>query len=291
MKSNRECAVFLFALGLICSGRSSSAQDSTPSPETPTSTSWALDAAGPAQRKAIANVYQIRCAATNIRGSGFLIDAGVIVTNTHVIHGCDADEIVAASATGKEVHFKNIISDSDRDLALLVPTEKLTGGLTLGSDSKLQLGQAVSAWGYPAIYDGSSPLLSVGYVAGFHAVHPVPNKTVRHIVVNGAYNPGNSGGPIFLTGSDEVIGIVVWKAQLVSDTALTVAHGLEHPRGGIGGTFSRIMPDGTTVGVSNEEAIGEVIEEFYNAVQVMIGEAISVSELKAFLNENLGQLK
>jgi hypothetical protein len=43
------------------------------------------------------------------------------------------------------------------------------------------------------------------------------------------------------------------------------------------------LPDGTTRGVSNEEAVSLVLEEFYNTVQVMIGEAISVSELKDFL--------
>jgi hypothetical protein len=45
------------------------------------------------------------------------------------------------------------------------------------------------------------------------------------------------------------------------------------------------MPDGSVRTISNEEATALVLEEFAKTVQVMIGEAISVSELKAFIKE------
>jgi hypothetical protein len=44
------------------------------------------------------------------------------------------------------------------------------------------------------------------------------------------------------------------------------------------------MPDGSVRGVSNEEAVALVLKEFYDTVQVVIGEAISISELKAFIS-------
>jgi len=48
----------------------------------------------------------------------------------------------------------------------------------------------------------------MGYLAGFVARE---TKPVRHFVVNAAFNPENSGGPLLLTGEDTVIGVVVSK--------------------------------------------------------------------------------
>jgi hypothetical protein len=134
-------------------------------------------------------------------------------------------------------------------------------------------------------------VLSVGYIAGFDAYHPNPGVTVKHIVVNGAYNPGNSGGPLFLADDDKVIGVVVWKALLVSNDVPIIVNGLEHSNTRTSGGLARQMPDGSVQGVSNEEAIGHALNEFYNSVQVMIGEVIAVSELQAFVREKADQLK
>jgi hypothetical protein len=58
----------------------------------------------------------------------------------------------------------------------------------------------------------------------------------------------------------------------------------------MGGTFSETLPDGTTRGVSDEEVLARVLEEFYNRVQVDIGEAVSVTELRDFLREHAREL-
>jgi hypothetical protein len=52
----------------------------------------------------------------------------------------------------------------------------------------------------------------------------------------------------------------------------------------------RTMPDGSTQVVSRQEAIAKVLAEFYGMVQVMIGEAISVSELRAFIAKRKADL-
>jgi hypothetical protein len=54
-------------------------------------------------------------------------------------------------------------------------------------------------------------------------------------------------------------------------------------RGVIGSTFSRTDANGKVVGVSDQEVISDVIKEFYEQSQVMIGNAVSISELNAFL--------
>jgi hypothetical protein len=50
------------------------------------------------------------------------------------------------------------------------------------------------------------------------------------------------------------------------------------------------MPDGSRRELTEQEAVAAALEEFYNMVQVMIGEAISVSELRAFLAERKADL-
>ena len=45
------------------------------------------------------------------------------------------------------------------------------------------------------------------------------------------------------------------------------------------------MPDGSKRGISSEEATNRVLQQFYDTVQIMIGEATSVAELKNFLKD------
>jgi S1-C subfamily serine protease len=248
----------------------------------PVATRWVLDAAGEVQRNSITSVYLMTCPKTERMGTGFLLKSGIIVTNEHVVHGCAPHEMVAKSPLGETIQFKGLAIDPGRDLALLRPAKTLSGGLDLGQDVNPPLGTPVTTWGFPLIYSGPAPILSVGYVAGYNAA--LSGETiVRHIVVNGAFNPGNSGGPLFIANDNKVVGVVVWKRRLLSQLVPTVIGGLKKASSKFFGTFSFTMSDGTVRPVSNEEAIALVIEEFYDTVQVVIGEAIAVSELKAFI--------
>jgi len=58
----------------------------------------------------------------------------------------------------------------------------------LGDDKVLKAGDPVTTWGFPLIYNGPAPLLSVGYLSGFEAVQQ-GDKVVKHLVANGAFNP------------------------------------------------------------------------------------------------------
>lgn len=55
--------------------------------------------------------------------------------------------------------------------------------------------------------------------------------------------------------------------------------------------FTVALPDGTQKAVTNELAASLVLQQFYDTVQVMIGEATSVSGLKAFLKEKEHELR
>jgi hypothetical protein len=51
------------------------------------------------------------------------------------------------------------------------------------------------------------------------------------------------------------------------------------------GRFNRTV-NGKQEAVFDEQVIGMILEEFYHKTQVMIGEAISVSELREYIIEN-----
>jgi len=250
----------------------------------PTSTKWTLDAAGTIGRIAVESVYMIIAPAEEGKGTGFLLSNGYIVTNEHVIRGNQTSMIKGISTTGNEITFSESIIDSNRDLALLKPSNKLSGGLILGNDDDLELGKMVSTWGFPLGYNGPSPLLSVGFLAGFKEQTDSSN-TVKHLVVNGAFNPGNSGGPLFLSGNKEVIGIVVSKHAPLTNFQLQALQVLANNRTGVTFTATNNI-DGSQQRFTESQLVADLLNHFRRLTQVMIGEAISAKELKDLLKEN-----
>ena len=257
----------------------------------PTATRWLLESATPTQRASINSVFMLACPKSGKKGTAFLLRSGTIVSNEHVVRGCRAEDLWARSPTNTTVRFSSLITDGDRDLALLRPTERLQGGLELSTHSDPGLEARVTTWGFPLSHEGPAPLLSVGYVAGYDS-RAAESRTIKRIVVNGAFNPGNSGGPLLEHVSNKVIGVVVTKWTLFSPLAESVTQGFKTGRGvSTFGRFSILQADGTARTVSDQEATAATLQEFYDQVQVMIGEAISVEELRAFLREKEGELR
>lgn len=258
----------------------------------PVSTQWLLDAAGPSQRTTIRSVYLLVCPKTKMKGTAFLLKGGPMVADNHVVDGCTSSDLWALSSMGEKISFSKLITDPNRDLALLRPAQKLEGQLELGVDVSPAVGTAVTTWGYPLIYSGPAPILSVGYVAGYNDAH-IRQAVVKHIVVNGAFNPGNSGGPLLLASDNKVVGVVVWKMRVMPEWVQTLISALEDGKPGARSccVATMTLPDGTQKGLSNDEVNGLVLQQFYDTVQVMIGEATSVSELKSFLKEKEGELR
>jgi hypothetical protein len=183
-----------------------------------------------------------------------------------------------------------VIKDADRDLALLIPTEKLVNGLKLAETDNPPPGTPVTTWGYPFIYNGASPLLSVGYVAGFREVTPdnAKDKKIKHIIVNGAFNHGNSGGPLLIAQENEVIGVVVLTYNFYPAGLKRLIDQLSAQKFGMQWAFTQ--PDGSKQNVSEAQITAAILDEFYQKTQVMIGEAIGASELVAMLKEHSSEL-
>jgi S1-C subfamily serine protease len=259
-------------------------------PAVPVATEWTLQALPPAQKATVKSVLLIECRKMGRKGTAFLLKSGTVVTNFHVVDGCTAEELWARSPMGQTVSFTKMATDDKRDLAILRTSESLVGGLELGSDAEPAPEAKVKTWGFPLNYEGFAPILSMGYVAGY-SPSLAGDRTVKHLVVNGAFNPGNSGGPLILDSNNEVVGIVVTKWNLFSPDIEAFIRGLNNsPTMTIGGVI-QTLPDGTRRTLSNEQATALALQRFYEVSQVMIGEAISVSELKAFLREKEASIR
>jgi S1-C subfamily serine protease len=263
--------------------------------QVPIDTQMTLDAAPPIQKPVIRSIIYLECKKANRKGTAFIVSGGIVVTAAHVVCGCGAADLTAQTALGQPVEFSVLVRDEDRDLAALRPKTTLQGGLELAPAEETPPGERVNTWGYPLIYNGPAPLLSVGYVSGYYQAgednfcdptQNAKNVKFKHIVVNGGFNPGNSGGPLFVFGQSKVIGVVIWKRIAFSNQVQVAIDGFHSPHGAsLGGRFSERQADGTSRGISDEEVIARVLEEFYNKVQVDIGEAVSASELRKFLKE------
>jgi Trypsin-like peptidase domain len=254
----------------------------------PTAVQWTLDAAGPTQRAAIKSVVLLYCPKTNMKRTGFLLSSGLIVTNYHVVEGCSADDVKANPFGAQEFEFSKMATDKDVDLALLRPSKHLSGGLELGPDQDLLIGTPVNTWGFPLMYNGPAPLLIVGYVAGY-VKDGESGKEVKHIVVNGAFNPGNSGGPLFRANDSKVIGVVVAKFHLYPPMVTQIIQAMANAKSGV--MYQGTDDHGNPVSYTEGQETAMVLKEFYKTTQVMIGEAISVSELRAFINRRKAEVQ
>jgi hypothetical protein len=234
------------------------------------------------QNNEILNVFLIYNSGSQSIGTGFLIKSGNVITNEHVVHNAQLGQILLVSPSGQQFTVNNKITDTVRDLAILFLSNNVKGGFELGDDSSVLIGNQVYSWGFPLGYNGPAPLLSVGYLAGINGYRPYPNKVVKHWVVNGALNPGNSGGPLISGG--KVIGVVQSKAAPITPYIMSALNALNNNKSGF--IYTNTDSSGKITTISEAQIIGQILTYYREISQVMIGEAVSVSELKNFLTEN-----
>jgi S1-C subfamily serine protease len=140
-------------------------------------------------------------------GSGVVIDpdAGIILTNAHVIEG--AEEIAVAFADGSESAATRIGSDPGSDIAVIkVPPEALPAtqtALTMGNSDALEVGDFVLAIGNPFLIGQT---VTSGIVSALHRINVGIGQHEDFIQTDAAIYPGHAGGPLVnLRG--EIIGI------------------------------------------------------------------------------------
>ena len=242
------------------------------------------DSAGSGGVVASQSVLRILCAAESRVGTGFLHKSGKIITAAHVTRGCSKIELVLPNNV--TVIANTISFDTDRDLALLEPSQKITArSLDISSSDTFSIGTQVSTWGFPAGYNGIAPLLSVGYLAGRQPIRRTGSGAIiSQWVVNAAFNGGNSGGPLLQIETGDVIGVVSSKLAPISPAAQSILTALEGQSSGF--VYTATLPDGTTKSFSEGQLVGMVLNELRMQVQLVIGNAVLLEDLKNFLKSN-----
>ncbi|MCR4962295.1 MAG: trypsin-like peptidase domain-containing protein [Firmicutes bacterium] len=138
-------------------------------------------------------------------GSGVIVSPkGYIITNNHVVAGCDALEVYLAD--GRRAKGRLVGADSSVDLALVKIDLPDLPAARLGDSAALSVGQLVFAIGNPG---GArfSRSMTMGLVSGLNRVLQLPDGDMADLIqTDAAINPGNSGGPL-VNLEGEVVGI------------------------------------------------------------------------------------
>ena len=140
-------------------------------------------------------------------GSGFYVsDAGHIITNHHVIEGCEDTKI---HSKGNVLKTKKIAEDRRNDLALLKTSQTPSHSFALSMESPFPLQEIIVA-GYPFGEKVSSTLkFTQGIVSSIAGL----GNDYSQIQIDAALQPGNSGGPI-LDEYGNVVAVAVAKLSL-----------------------------------------------------------------------------
>lgn len=240
------------------------------------------DSAGRGGAVATQACMRVICHTTNSVGTGFLHKSGRVITAEHVVRGCTAPELLLANLT--TVKAKVVAVDNVLDLAILEPEISISApSMTLSGGSNFAVGAHVSTWGYPGGYQGAAPMLSAGYLAAMDA-HLIAGRQISKWVVNAAFNSGNSGGPLLLIETGEVIGVVSSKLAPISAAAQQALAVLESNTSGI--CFEQRLSDGSTRTLVESQIVAMIMNELRGQVQLVIGYAVLLDDLRGFLTSN-----
>ena len=191
-------------------------------------------------------------------GSGFVLDAeaGIIVTNNHVI--ADADEIEVNFSDGSKLKATLKGRDTKTDLAVLEvdPKLKKLKAVKFGDSDKVRVGDWVMAIGNPFGLGGT---VTVGIVSARNRdINAGPYDDF--IQTDAAINRGNSGGPLF-NMYGEVIGI---NTAIISPSGGSIGIGFSIPAKMAEGVVNQLREFGQTsrgwLGVRIQEVSDEIAE-------------------------------
>jgi serine protease Do len=148
----------------------------------------------------------------NSQGSGFLVDQeGFIITNFHVLDGCDSVEVVFSDESHEEAEIVGI--DRARDLAVLKVSPIKLPEIEWGDSDSMEVGSPVWALGSPFGLHGS---VTFGILSCKHRIELGDSFSEKSGYFKARYsdlmqsdvalNPGNSGGPL-VNGKGQLIGV------------------------------------------------------------------------------------
>jgi hypothetical protein len=138
-------------------------------------------------------------------GTGFVVARDRVLTNHHVIDGCN--RILVRTADGRTLAATPPARvDAQRDLALLaVPGDP--GPVLSFRTNPVRRGEGVVTYGFPlAGLLSSGPTLTTGEISALAGLQDNPTQ----FQISAPVQPGNSGGPL-LDRQGNVVGVIVSK--------------------------------------------------------------------------------
>ena len=189
-------------------------------------------------------------------GTGVVIgEDGLILTNSHVIDGCDKAEVICFDDSVYEATL--VGADGISDLAVLKIQAKGLMAAQFGQSGQLQVGQRGAAIGNP-LGEEFRMTLTDGIVSAIERDVDYNGHSMSLLQTNTAINEGNSGGALFnLQGqvigitnmkmmssysSIEGIGFAIPSAVVQKVVDSLVQHGAVYGRPSIGITVGGIPP-------------------------------------------------
>ena len=152
--------------------------------------------------------------AGNSRGSGWLLEEGLIITNEHVVEHYRT--VTVRQAEDQRFSATVLAVDRQRDLALVqfdpanAPLSSRAAPLPLGNVPQGEIAQELMALGYSTVSpreDGTVGAASANRGVLSQVVYVDDGKEVRNLLMDVPVDPGDSGGPVF-NSKGEVIGLV-----------------------------------------------------------------------------------
>jgi S1-C subfamily serine protease len=147
-------------------------------------------------------------------GSGFAVSSdGYVITNSHVINGC---QDVVIHTPQKDIKMRVISNDPKNDLALLKGNFKPSAVFSLSTE-RPEILQDIYVAGYPFGYKVSSSVkVTKGIISSLTGI----GNDFSNMQIDAALQSGNSGGPI-LDDMGNVVGVAVAKLdamQMLKET-------------------------------------------------------------------------
>lgn len=141
-------------------------------------------------------------------GTGVIVSSdGLIVTNAHIIDGCDSAQVTLYNDESYEAKLVGV--DGISDLALLKIDAGGLSAAVFGDTSGIAVGDEVAAIGNPLGEDFRSTLTN-GIISAIDRGLNYNGRTMSLLQTNTAINQGNSGGALF-NMYGQVVGITNMK--------------------------------------------------------------------------------
>lgn len=208
-------------------------------------------------------------------GSGVILTPeGLILTNTHVIDGCD--RAVVTLYDDSEYEAKLIGADSISDIAVLKIEAQGLPAAEFGQSDVLTVGERVAAIGNP-LGESFRMTLTDGIISAIERGVNFKGRSMSLLQTNTALNEGNSGGPLF-NMYGQVIGITNMK--MMSSESSIEGIGFAIPSSTVCNVVNALIADGEVRGrPSIGITVGQIPEEKAKSRDLSYGLYISaVSE-------------